>query len=139
MAQRQIRGGLSAILRNRRRGAKLDWSVSRLLQRTTTSFEPRRPHPGSSLLRSSSAPRGGLTPAEAPLIDAEFLYRQPGPVQCMPSGARNYDSPSYSLRHSRMVPFVGRRRKFAKPASVVPGKLTQVPEPPFVCDISNVH
>src|SRR5215813_3921408 len=80
MAQRQIRGGLSAILRNRRRGAKLDWSVSRLLQRTTTSFEPRRPHPGSSLLRSSSAPRGGLTPAEAPLIDAEFLYRQPGPV-----------------------------------------------------------
>src|SRR5215813_10996749 len=81
MAQRQIRGGLSAILRNRRRGAKLDWSVSRLLQRTTTSFEPRRPHPGSSLLRSSSAPRGGLTPAEAPLIDAEFLYRQPGPVQ----------------------------------------------------------
>ncbi|MGY3591817.1 hypothetical protein ACVIGB_008602 [Bradyrhizobium sp. USDA 4341] len=39
MAQRQIRGGLSAILRNCRRGAKLDWSVSRLLQRTTTSFE----------------------------------------------------------------------------------------------------
>ena len=32
-------------------------------------------------LRSSSAPRGGLTPAEVPLIDAEFLFRQPGPVQ----------------------------------------------------------
>jgi hypothetical protein len=30
---------LSASLRNRLRGAKLDWSVSRLLQRTTTSFE----------------------------------------------------------------------------------------------------
>jgi len=37
--------------------------------------------PGSSLLRSSSAPRGGLTPAEAPLIDAEILFRQPGPAQ----------------------------------------------------------
>src|ERR1700730_6887348 len=34
-----------------------------------------------SLLRSSAAPRGGLTSAEAPLIDAEFLFRQPGPAQ----------------------------------------------------------
>jgi len=39
MAQHQIRGGLSASLRNRRRGTKLDRSVSRLLQRTTTAFE----------------------------------------------------------------------------------------------------
>ena len=27
-----------------------------------------------------AAPRGSLTPAEAPLIDAENLFRQPGPV-----------------------------------------------------------
>ena len=54
-------------------------------------YNRRRPHssldgstPGSSLLRSSSAPRGGLTPAEVPLIDAEFLFRQPGPVQSPP-------------------------------------------------------
>jgi hypothetical protein len=33
-----------------------------------------------TLLRSSAAPRGGLTPAEAPLIDAEFLFRQPEPA-----------------------------------------------------------
>jgi hypothetical protein len=36
--------------------------------------------PRSSLLRSSSAPRGGLTPADAPLIDAGLLFRQPGPA-----------------------------------------------------------
>ena len=47
-------------------------------------YNGRRPHsslddthPGSSLLRPAAAPRGGLTPAEAPLIDAEFLFRQP--------------------------------------------------------------
>ena len=33
------------------------------------------------LLRSAAAPRGGITPAEAPLIEAEFLFRQSGPVQ----------------------------------------------------------
>ncbi len=38
--KRQIRGGLSASLRNRRRGAKLDWSVSRLLQWPPSAFEP---------------------------------------------------------------------------------------------------
>ena len=40
VAQRQIRGGLSASLRNRRRGTHFDRSISRLLQRATTAFEP---------------------------------------------------------------------------------------------------
>ena len=48
-------------------------------------YNGRRPHssldgaPGSSLLQSAAAPLGSLTPAEAPLIDAENLFRQPGP------------------------------------------------------------
>jgi len=40
----------------------------------------QRRHAGSSLLHSAAAPSGRLTPAEAPLIDADFLFRQPGPV-----------------------------------------------------------
>ena len=38
-------------------------------------------HPGSSLLQPAATPLGGLTPADAPLIDAEILFRQPGPAQ----------------------------------------------------------
>jgi hypothetical protein len=37
--------------------------------------------PGSSLLQPVANPHGGLTPADAPLIDAEMLFRQPGPAQ----------------------------------------------------------
>src|SRR6516164_3341523 len=36
-------------------------------------------HARSSLLQLAAFPRGGLTPAEAPLIDAEILFRQPQP------------------------------------------------------------
>ena len=35
---------------------------------------------GSSLLHPAASPPGSLTPAEAPLIDAENLFRQPGPA-----------------------------------------------------------
>src|SRR6516164_3246444 len=38
-------------------------------------------HARSSLLQLAAFPRGGLTPAEAPLIDAEILFRQPQPPQ----------------------------------------------------------
>src|SRR6516165_8016394 len=39
-------------------------------------------HARSSLLQLAAFPRGGLTPAEAPLIDAEILFRQPQPPNC---------------------------------------------------------
>ncbi len=38
-------------------------------------------HTGSSLLHPAANPLGSLTPAEAPLINAEILFRQPGPAQ----------------------------------------------------------
>src|SRR6266404_6295603 len=38
-------------------------------------------HTGSSLLQLTANPHGGLTLADAPLIDAENLFRQPGPAQ----------------------------------------------------------
>src|SRR6202043_1376179 len=39
----------------------------------------RVPIARSSLLHPAATPLGSLTPAEAPLIDAENLFRQPGP------------------------------------------------------------
>ena len=51
-------------------------------------YNGRRPHSSldgthtrSSLLHSTAIPLGSLTPAETPLIDAENLFRQPGPPQ----------------------------------------------------------
>ena len=38
-------------------------------------------HARSSLLQLAAFPRGGLTPAEVPLIDAEILFRQPQPAK----------------------------------------------------------
>src|SRR5260370_29894443 len=38
-------------------------------------------HTGSSLLQLAANPHGGLTLADAPLIDAEIPFRQPGPAQ----------------------------------------------------------
>ena len=40
MAQRQIRGGVSAGLRQRQRGPRFDRPLPRLLQRPTSTFEP---------------------------------------------------------------------------------------------------
>ena len=45
-------------------------------------------HARSSLLHPAAHPHGSLTPADAPLIDAEKLFRQPGPSQ---SHARPFD------------------------------------------------
>jgi putative transposase len=55
-------------------------AVSRLLQRTQTAFELDDMTPDQAYFTPTAAPRGGLTPTEAPLIDAELLCRQPGPV-----------------------------------------------------------
>jgi hypothetical protein len=41
-------------------------------------------HARSSLFQLAVLPRGGLTPAEAPLIDAEILFRQPQPPHWAP-------------------------------------------------------
>jgi biotin operon repressor len=35
----------------------------------------------AGMVKYTRVPRGGLTPAEAPLIHAEMLFRQPGPAQ----------------------------------------------------------
>jgi putative transposase len=40
VAQRQIRGGLSARLRQRQRGPHIDRQIPRLLERPTSAFEP---------------------------------------------------------------------------------------------------
>jgi len=52
-------------------------AVSRLLQRTQTAFELDDMTPDQAYFTPTAAPRGGLTPTEAPLIDAELLCRQP--------------------------------------------------------------
>ena len=66
----------------------------------STSTMQRRPHSSldgthtrSSLLQPAAPPLGSLTPAEAPLSDAENLFRQPGPPHSSrlaptPTGAR---------------------------------------------------
>lgn len=41
--------------------------------------------PGSSLLQPAAVPRGSLILAEAPLIDADLLFRQPGAPQHSPA------------------------------------------------------
>ena len=45
-------------------------------------------HTRSSLLHPAALPHGSLTPAEAPLIDAENLFRQPGPPHRPTSATR---------------------------------------------------
>src|SRR6516165_10778930 len=76
-------------------------------------------HARSSLLQLAAFPRGGLTPAEAPLIDAEILFRQPQPPnttisfsrstisRCSLRGANgnNWFSNVPRLMLSRAVPF----------------------------------
>ena len=49
-------------------------------------YNARRPHssldgmtPDQAYFGAAASPLGSLTPAEAPLIDAENLFRQPGP------------------------------------------------------------
>jgi hypothetical protein len=49
-------------------------------KRRPRAFSANGPEPQSWRLQPPVAPRGGLTPAEAPLIDAEILFRQPGPA-----------------------------------------------------------
>jgi len=60
MALGQVRGGVSAGLRRRRRGARLDRPVPELLQRPTAALELGRADPGSGLLRRPTAAGGGM-------------------------------------------------------------------------------
>src|SRR4051812_12558046 len=43
-------------------------------------YNGRRPHSSLDGTTPTAAPLGSLTPADAPLIDAEILFRQPGPA-----------------------------------------------------------
>src|SRR5262245_8492911 len=56
-------------------------------------------HARSSLLQLAAFPRGGLTSAEAPLIDAEILFRQPQP----PKMARKRYKPEEIVAKLRQV------------------------------------
>lgn len=87
-------------------------------------YNGRRPHsslaavPRSSLRQPAANPHGGLTPADAPLIGAEILFKQPRPAQCRPpaqgthghnhrrqsgsgSGGRRSADPTQLVRHHR--------------------------------------
>ena len=82
VAQRQIRGGLSASLRQRvaRRAHR-----SAVIWTSTIAGDPIRALTGAHPIRPTSNPppfRRRPNPADAPLIDAEILFRQPGPPQC---------------------------------------------------------
>src|SRR6516164_7799563 len=79
-------------------------------------------HARSSLLQLAAFPRGGLTPAEAPLIDAEILFRQPQPPNSARLGCRAvkdstlvpwYLSSTHLAREGRMTVTIGRRELLA--------------------------
>ncbi|WP_210191551.1 hypothetical protein, partial [Bradyrhizobium guangdongense] len=56
----------------------------------TTAEDRIRALTGSPLIKPTSTPLGSLTTAEAPLSDAENLFRQPGPLQASSQlGSRN--------------------------------------------------
>ena len=82
MAQCQIRGGCNcgpttASARPALQSADI-WTF------TTADVHTRAltARTGSSLLQLASTALGGLTPADPPLIEAEELFRQPGPPHC---------------------------------------------------------
>lgn len=56
-------------------------SIGRYLDFITTGDRIRTltARPRLSLLQRAADPHGSLTPADASLIDAEILFRQPGP------------------------------------------------------------
>ena len=68
--------------------APVPWAfLNVVVQRPPTALEPGPAHTRSSLLQPAATPHGGLNPADAPLVDAEILFRQPGqPLSC---AARN--------------------------------------------------
>jgi transposase InsO family protein len=68
----KYKGRVSAELRACPR-PPIDRPLSRLLQGPPNAFNDQ------SLLQSTAASLGGLTPADAPLIEAESLFRQPEP------------------------------------------------------------
>jgi hypothetical protein len=77
LANGEVRGGLSAGLRQRLRGASLDRALSRLHQRQATSFIPRRADARPALSQPADAnPGGGVTQAGIHLATARKLFRQ---------------------------------------------------------------
>ena len=51
----------------------------------------------SSLLHPAATPHGSLTPAEAPPIDAETLFRRPGPALLHDGLKANTDSSTFDV------------------------------------------
>ena len=84
------------------RGLRFTRPIPHFLQRSEAHSGLDGKTPRSSLLHPAATPLGSLTPAEAPLIDAEKLFRQPGPPQT--SGPCSGFSPAaLSAAHNRGV------------------------------------
>ena len=67
-------------LRQRQRGPHFDRPLPGLLQWPDDRIRAlTAPHPITPTSHRTASPLGSLTPAETPLIDAENLFRQPGP------------------------------------------------------------
>src|SRR5580704_14139815 len=79
----------------------------------------RRHHARSSLLHPAATPLGSLTLAEAPLIDAENLFRQPGPPLTKTSTVGGKRPSHTGVSHSQplLVPR-SPQQSHAKPSSM---------------------
>jgi len=67
------------------------WAFATLLYNLIGLIRALRMHARSSLLQLAAFPRGGLTPAETPLIDAEILFRQRSHLNGLPLLTINWD------------------------------------------------
>ena len=74
--RRSISGPMTASPRRARRSAGIWTSTIASVRIRALTADAR-----SRLLHPAANPHGSLTPADAPLIDAENLFRQPGPPQ----------------------------------------------------------
>src|SRR5258706_39065 len=119
MAQRQVRGGVSQSLRQRVRGARIDWVLPRLLQSPPAALEPWRHHTRSRLLPPAAPPHGSLTPADAPLIDAERLFKQPGPPLCLPPPEGQTGDRLFLVQLYRWFPSVLKAITIVRPETLV--------------------
>ena len=85
LALGQVRRGLSAGLRQRRRGARVDRPVSGLLQPQAPAFEPWRSDARSRLLRPPAAGRGSMNFAATSATGRASTYQERNAVQTKPA------------------------------------------------------